>query len=258
VFDLARIQESGLVSQIDFHESLGSTNDQALEIGAIGDFKLPLLVLTQRQTAGRGRGANRWLTSDGALTFSLVLEAVAERLPLRNRPQVALVAGVAVAEALSNYVPPHSVQLKWPNDVFVEGSKIGGILSESIPGWTERFVIGIGINVNNRIRGSELSVTARSLVDDDGVERDLTSVLVTVLDEFDRRWNELLENGFVSASNAYRERCFLTGKIVTVAQHDGSHLVGLCRGIDEFGGLIVRTASGARSLISGSVVAWEG
>jgi BirA family biotin operon repressor/biotin-[acetyl-CoA-carboxylase] ligase len=228
-----------------------------MEIGASGDLKLPLLVLTERQTAGRGRGANRWLTSEGALTFSLVLEAVAERLPLRNRPQVALMAGVAVAEALSNYVPPHLVQLKWPNDVFVDGSKIGGILSESIPGWTERFVIGIGINVNNRIRGSELSVTASSLVDHDGVERDLTSVLVTVLDEFDRRWNELLERGFASAANAYRERCFLTGKTVAVAQHDGSHLVGLCRGIDEFGGLILRTTNKEKSLISGSVVNWE-
>jgi BirA family biotin operon repressor/biotin-[acetyl-CoA-carboxylase] ligase len=257
VFDLKRIEDSGLVGQIDFHESLGSTNDRALEIGARGEVKLPLLVLTERQTAGRGRGSNRWWTTEGALTFSLVLEASVDRLPLRNRSQVALVAGVAVAEALSNYVPPHLLQLKWPNDVFLGGSKLGGILSESIPGWTDRFVVGIGININNRIRDSELAATARSLVDHTGVERELTSVLVAVLDEFDRRWTELLDDGFSATARAYRERCFLTEKVVTVAQHDGSQVVGLCRGIDDYGALVLKTSSGERLLISGSVVGWQ-
>jgi BirA family biotin operon repressor/biotin-[acetyl-CoA-carboxylase] ligase len=149
------------------------------------------------------------------------------------------------------------VQLKWPNDVFLGGSKVGGILSESVPGWTDRFVVGIGINVNNRLCGSELSATARSLVDHDGVERDLTSVLVAVLDEFDRRWNELLECGFGPSAGVYRAQCFLTGKVVSMAQHDGSQIVGQCRGIDDSGGLLLRTPNGEKSLISGSVVAWE-
>jgi BirA family transcriptional regulator, biotin operon repressor / biotin---[acetyl-CoA-carboxylase] ligase len=257
VFDLERIEESGLVSQIDFHESLGSTNDRALEIGASGDLKLPLLVLAKGQTAGRGRGANRWLTADGALTFSLVLEAPAERLPMRNRPQVALVAGVAVAEALSSNVPRQLIQLKWPNDIYLNGRKLGGILCESIPGWADRFVVGIGININNRIGDSEISATATSLIDSSGIERDLTGVLMAVLDEIDRRWNELLECGFGPAADVYRGQSFLTGKMVTVAQHDGSQMAGMCRGIDEFGGLILRTASGEKSLISGSVVGWE-
>jgi BirA family biotin operon repressor/biotin-[acetyl-CoA-carboxylase] ligase len=257
VFDLSRIAGSELVAQIDFHESLGSTNDRALEIGASGDVKLPLLVLAERQTAGRGRGANRWLTSGGALTFSLVLEASEELLPMRNRPQVALVAGVAVAEALSNYLSPHLVQLKWPNDVLLGGRKIGGILSESIPGWTNRFVVGIGINVNNRIRGSELAGMATSMIDQDGVERGLTSVLMTVLDEFDRGWSELLKQGFGPAAKDYRERCFLTEKFISVAQHDGSRVGGMCRGIDDYGGLILRTPSGDQALISGSVEEWK-
>jgi BirA family biotin operon repressor/biotin-[acetyl-CoA-carboxylase] ligase len=257
VFDLQRIAESGLVAQIDFHEVLGSTSDRALELGAKDEPKLPLLVLAERQTAGRGRGSNRWLTSAGALTFSLVLEVVDQRLPLRNRPQVALVAGVAVAEALSRYVNRGCVHLKWPNDVFLGGDKIGGILSESVTGWTDRLVVGIGINVNNRLGGTELADTARSLVDHDYLERDLTSVLIAVLDEWDRRWNELLSCGFGPAADAYRERCFLTEKVVTIAQQDGTQMTGVCRGIDAYGGLIIRAASGETSVISGSVVAWE-
>jgi BirA family biotin operon repressor/biotin-[acetyl-CoA-carboxylase] ligase len=257
VFDLSRIQDSGLVRQIDFHESLGSTNDRALAIGASGDLALPALVLAERQTAGRGRGANQWLTADGALTFSLVLEASTERLPLRNRSQVALVAGVAVAEALSSFVPRELIQLKWPNDIYLNRRKLGGILCESIPGWSDRFVVGIGININNRIGHAEISATATSLIDCNGVERDLTNALVAVLDEIDRRWNELLECGFGPAASAYRERCLLTEKVVTVAQHDGSRVAGLCRGIDDYGGLILRTESGEKSLISGSVMKWE-
>jgi BirA family biotin operon repressor/biotin-[acetyl-CoA-carboxylase] ligase len=257
VFNLRQIADSGLVGQIDFHEELGSTNDRALEIGASGEMKLPLLVLAARQTAGRGRGTNRWITTAGALTFSLVLEASNDRLPIRNRPQVALVAGVAVTESLSSYVSRSSIQLKWPNDIYLNGRKLGGILCESIPGWSDRLVVGIGINVQNRIDDSEISASATSLVEAGGGECDLTSVLMVVLDEFQRRWEELLLRGFHHAARAYRERCLLTGKMVTLAQHNGRQDTGICRGIDTYGGLVIRTASGERSLISGSVVAWE-
>src|SRR3954462_5863357 len=92
MFDLDRIENCGLVARIDYHETIGSTSDRAMEIGALDEAQLPLLVLTERQTAGRGRGANRWWSADGALTFSLVLAAPTERLPPTRWPQIALVA----------------------------------------------------------------------------------------------------------------------------------------------------------------------
>src|SRR5262245_398009 len=98
--DLSRLAAANLVAQIDFHESLGSTSDRALALAAEGAANLPLLVLAQRQTAGRGRGPNRWWAADGALTFSLVLEAPPERLPPDCWPQVALVAGLTICETL--------------------------------------------------------------------------------------------------------------------------------------------------------------
>jgi len=269
-FDLSRIADSALVEHIDFHESLGSTSDRALEIGAVGDAKLPLLVLTEQQTAGRGRATNRWLTTSGALTFSLVLEAPADRLPPSRWPQVALVAGVAVAEALSRFVSSNAIQLKWPNDIYLNERKAGGILSESVPGWRDRLVVGIGVNVNNRIgdlalrpqasslRPTALSGIALSLLEFDGVERDLTNVLIAILDEFDRRWAELLASGFEAAAVAYRERCLLTGKTVTIQQREGESISGLCRGIDHYGGLLIRTPRGEKSVISGTVVSWKG
>jgi biotin-(acetyl-CoA carboxylase) ligase len=149
MFDLARLSASGLVAGIDFHESLGSTSDRALGLAAEGAIALPHLVLAQRQTAGRGRGANRWWAADGALTFSLVLAAPPDRLPPDRWPQVALVAGLAVCDALRSLAPAAELRVKWPNDVFLAGRKVCGILSESVPGWRDRLVVGIGVNVNN-------------------------------------------------------------------------------------------------------------
>lgn len=273
-FAVSRIADSGLVAQIDYHESLGSTSDRALEIGATGEAELPLLVLTEQQTAGRGRSTNRWLTTDGALTFSLVLEAPTDRLPPSRWPQVALVAGVAVADALSRFVSSDAVRLKWPNDIYLRDvrcgeRKAGGILSESVPGWRDRLVIGIGINVNNRIaapdlkpqasnlKPADLSGIALSLAEFDGAERDLTDVLIAVLDEFDRRWAQLIDRGFDNIAAAYRERCLLTGKTVTIQQREGETLSGVCRGINHYGALLLQTPGGEKSVISGTIVGWE-
>src|SRR4051794_9611453 len=87
VFDLERISRSGLVAHVEYHESLGSTNDRALELAASETPPLPLLVLTERQVAGRGRGTNRWIAEPGALPFSVLLEAPADRLPPSRWPQ---------------------------------------------------------------------------------------------------------------------------------------------------------------------------
>src|SRR4029079_12873826 len=101
-----------------------------------------------------------------------------------------------------------------------------------IPGWRERLVVGIGVNVNNRGQGTgdkgqerntpEFQVSgskfqfervAVSLFEYDGVQRPLTDVLIAVLDELDRRWRELLSGDSYQTAAAHRARCLLTNKI---------------------------------------------
>jgi BirA family biotin operon repressor/biotin-[acetyl-CoA-carboxylase] ligase len=272
VFDLSRILESGLVARVDYHESIGSTSDRAAELGASGDGPLPLLVLAERQTAGRGRGENRWWSDDGALTFSLLLEEESARLPIGDWPKIALVAGLAVCRALEQLVPAAELKVKWPNDVYLNGRKVCGILSESVPGTRDRLVVGIGINVNNRRQGTgdrgqgtgavagqpPATFSAVSLIEYDGVCRDLTAVLLMVLDDFDRQWGGMLEGGFANAAMAFRERCFLTGKMVRIEQPGGQSVSGICRGIDESGRLRVVTERGEVAVVSGTVSKWEG
>lgn len=256
MFDLARVSAAGLVAHVDYHESLGSTSDRALELAAAGELPLPLLVLTERQTGGRGRGTNRWWSAEGALTFSLVLEAPPDSLPPTRWPLVALVAGLAVAEALQPLCPAGHFALKWPNDVYLSGGKICGILSESVPGTKDRLVVGIGINVNNSVRVHELAGTARALIDLDGRPRDLTDVLLAILDRLDLRLRDLMEGEFEPLASEYRRRCLLTDKTLTI-QSGEEQIVGRCRGIANDGALLVHTPGGVRRIVSGSIESWD-
>jgi BirA family biotin operon repressor/biotin-[acetyl-CoA-carboxylase] ligase len=152
--------------------------------------------------------------------------------------------------------------VKWPNDVYLDGRKVCGILSESVPGWKDRLVIGVGINVNNRVADPPThhppSFSATSLLEHDGLTRDLTEVLIAVLNEFSRRWQQLTEDSFESLARDYRERCLLTGKTLTIQQPGETTVMGLCRGIDDSGRLILRTDEKELAVVSGSVVSWDG
>lgn len=131
-------------ARVVIHESVPSTMDVAHTL-AEGGTPAGTLVLTDRQTAGRGRAGRSWQSSPGdSLTFTMVErptdEAALAVLSLR--------LGLAVAPGLERWAEGH-VRLKWPNDVFVDGGKLGGILVEARwrhqrPEWV---AIGIGINV---------------------------------------------------------------------------------------------------------------
>jgi biotin-(acetyl-CoA carboxylase) ligase len=81
--------------------------------------------------------------------------------------------------------------------------------------------------------------------------------LLAILDHFDRRWRELLATGFAPLSDAYRSRCFLTGKTIAIEQPGGQKLVGVCRGIDDAGELRLADLAGELRVRSGSVLSWE-
>src|SRR5258706_6407854 len=123
-------------------ERCGSTNSMLL---AEKGLARPVLLLADEQTAGRGRRGRRWHSAPGAgLTFSV---AVALRRPLRELTALPLAAGVAVARALHSLGVARAA-LKWPNDIVVEGAKLGGILAETkSSGGAVKAVIGVGINL---------------------------------------------------------------------------------------------------------------
>lgn len=254
----SRIVANTFVKDVEFHAEIGSTNDRALELAAAEvSPRTPLLIWALQQNAGRGRGANRWWASDGALTFTLLLETSALRLPQERWPQVSLTTGLAVCTALQNLVPQADVSLKWPNDVFVDGRKICGILIEIPPRQSGKLVIGVGININNSIQSApaEIASRATALCDISQREWKLDEVLIHVLQQIESHLIQLSDND-PSLAQRWDELCFLRGR--TVQHTAGEHVtMGVCQGVDQQGALLLRTETGLTRVLGGVITQWN-
>jgi BirA family transcriptional regulator, biotin operon repressor / biotin---[acetyl-CoA-carboxylase] ligase len=211
------------------HRVTDSTNERAKQL-AVAGAPHGTLVTADEQTAGRGRQGRTWSAAPGeALLLSVVLRSPDELLPLR--------AAVAVAESI-----PMPAQIKWPNDVWVGGKKVSGILVEGRPqeGWA---VLGIGLNVATRSFPEELSEIATSLALE-GASVSREDVLEKLLASLDR----LLAADAAEVLAAWRERDALLGE--PVAWNGGR---GRGAGITDAGALRVETDAGIVELDAGEV-----
>jgi BirA family transcriptional regulator, biotin operon repressor / biotin---[acetyl-CoA-carboxylase] ligase len=211
------------------HRVIDSTNERAKEL-ALAGARHGTLVTADEQTAGRGRQGRTWSAEPGdALLLSLVLRSLDELLPLR--------AAVAVAESI-----PLDAQIKWPNDVWLGGKKVSGILVEGRPqeGWA---VLGIGLNVATRSFPDELSEIATSLALE-GASLSREEVLGSLLVSLDR----MLTAPTAEVLSAWRERDVLKG--APVAWNGGQ---GTAAGISDAGALLVETDAGVVELDAGEV-----
>ena len=123
-----------------------STNAEARRFAERGE-PMPVWLMAARQTAGRGRHGRNWVSDPGNLFVSLLLDCDA---PPRTAGQVSFVAALAVVDTLHPLLPDATVQIKWPNDVLVDGRKIAGILLESHAagaGQVRALIVGIGVNL---------------------------------------------------------------------------------------------------------------
>jgi BirA family biotin operon repressor/biotin-[acetyl-CoA-carboxylase] ligase len=255
--DLDRIRQATGVVSLEYHPQLPSTNTRALAWAEGDSLTLPALVLTDLQTAGRGRGDHRWWAAPGALTFSLIVPGLADR---EGTPwsRIALTAGLAVGHALQQLQPGLPVGLKWPNDVYVSGRKICGILVEVPPRRNDRLVVGMGLNVNNSMQQAppEVANSAISLRDLAGYSFPLPTVLIRVLCQFLGHFEALKQGDLAAADRSlasqWHEWCMLTGLRVRV--ETGRRVVeGTCTGIADSGALLLDTPQGQEQCLSGTV-----
>jgi len=145
--DVPHILAHTFVARVEYYPSIPSTNDRAKQCAAQDRGELPLLVVADQQTAGRGRGTRRWWTGRGSLAFSLLLDAATLDADRGRPPLVALAAALAIVDTVAPLVPAHGVGIRWPNDVYAAGGKLAGILVEVLP--DRQHVVGIGLNTNN-------------------------------------------------------------------------------------------------------------
>lgn len=249
ILDLDRVLQRTFVARAEHHVSIGSTNDRARACASGSPGALPLLITAEVQTAGRGRGSNRWWTGRGSLACTLLLDLAALGVKRREWSLVGVATGVAVAQAIAPLVPKQPVGLHWPNDVYVADRKLVGILVE---GFGDRLHgIGIGVNTNNTLADApaELQQKATTLFDLTGVHHDPTAILVGMMQNLERCLREL---GAAPESLSARAdaMCLQRGQELTLQQ--GNQIVaGRCLGIAADGALLLDTPHGREKIYSG-------
>lgn len=249
-FNAESLQEAALVERVEVHQELGSTSDRAKELGCEEAFA-PTLVVTDRQTAGRGRGANRWHAGEGALTFSLLIRPADLGLVTEQQGLISIATAVALIDAAR---AAHGLdgRFKWPNDVWLNGKKLAGILLEAPrPG---SLVIGVGVNANNRFDAAPVEIQAKaiSLSEAASAEIDRQSLLLAFLAALNRRLGQLASND-LSPLDAARAACLLADKRVTLLVGERA-TTGLCRGLAGDGALLIESVNAVVPHYAGSII----
>lgn len=221
-----------------------STNTRAKELAEAGAPNGTVITAAE-QSAGRGRKGRSWTAPpDAALLYSAILRPLDERHLL-----LPLAVPLAVCEAAEELQPDIDCEIKWPNDVWIEGRKVAGVLIEAKPqdGWA---VIGVGVNVNVEADQfpPELRETAISLGGGIPPEqsRERLGLMLRTLNRMLDRWVEQAPDSVLSA---WRARDALRGKEVS---WDGGS--GVADGISDAGDLVVLTAGGERLVLGAGEV----
>lgn len=231
---------------------IGSTNTSAMAAAADGAPEGSVF-LAEEQTAGRGRGANSWLSQRSTGIYCSVI--VRPTLPPSEVLVLSLAAGLAVQAAIQQVDSRVSADLKWPNDVLIDGKKACGILTEMNSEATRvrYIVVGIGINVNQTSFPKELSATSLRL--ETGSEWSRVELVAALLKSLDREYRELLIDHEAREWILQRfaeKSSWVQGKAVRIDEN-GSTFEGSTEGLDPRGFLRIRTAKGLQTVLSGTV-----
>ena len=226
---------------------VGSTSDEVRTLARAGAAH-GTAVCAAAQDAGRGRLGRPWVSAPGNLYLSVLLRVAT---PAVRLPELAFVAGLAVADAVDGCLPQACrAQLKWPNDVLVGGAKIAGILLEATKttGGPYFVILGIGVNVGHAPAGLPYAATylgAHSAAD-------LDRVLEGVLAGIAARWDQWRSQGFGVVRADWGVRGPQVGARLRVSQPGGA-VEGAFLDLAADGSLLLDTLAGPRRFIGGDV-----
>jgi BirA family biotin operon repressor/biotin-[acetyl-CoA-carboxylase] ligase len=225
-----------LEQRVHYFPEIGSTMDVARELAKKGA-KGGTIVIAEAQTRGRGRLSREWLSPEGGIYFTLVLRP---RISPAYAPRINLMASIAVAATIRKLFGLNA-ELKWPNDVLVEGKKVCGILSEMDAEMdVVNFVnVGIGINANTSI--PQFEKTATSLKNALRREISRKEFLNALLVEVERRQAVLMEADLLEEWKKFSVTLNKDVRIVA----PGEVIVGQAIDIDTTGALIIKERDGS-------------
>lgn len=224
-----------------------STNNRAKEL-AVGGAVHGTVVAADTQSAGRGRLGRTFVSPPRTGIYMSVI--IRPDFGIETAPLITSCAACAAAEAVEKLCG-NPINIKWVNDLYMNGRKICGILTEASLSLESKSldyaVIGIGINVRSvkRVFDSELSLTAASIEDETGQKLNRNSLCAAVLNSLERYLADIESRGYLSE---YRRREILTGNMIT-ANVGSEKITGKALGIDDNANLLVELGDGTRKAL---------
>lgn len=251
---------SVLGQRIHHYFKIASTNTAAMEAAAAGETE-GTVFLTEEQVAGRGRGSHGWHSPKSTGIYCSVILRPA--LAPADALLLSLAAGLAVVEAVHQVGAKHGEagqahpDLRWPNDVLLNGKKFCGVLIELTAETTRvrHAVVGIGINVNQASFPEELKHEATSLRLETGHAWSRVELAAALLKSLDHEYRKIKQSPSEARESIFRRfeqhSSSARGSKVRIEENGGFE--GVSEGLDERGFLRVRTAQGVRTVLSGGV-----
>ncbi|TDT68544.1 BirA family biotin operon repressor/biotin-[acetyl-CoA-carboxylase] ligase [Hypnocyclicus thermotrophus] len=224
-------------------DSLDSTNNYLKNLKTVvGDE----VIIAKTQTNGRGRRGNEWASYEGAALFSFVL-LKDYNLSIEKYTKLPFIVGISVLKVLKSIVNLE-FKFKWTNDIYLNNKKISGILVENI---NNRFIIGIGININNTNFGKFKDI-ATSLKLETEREFDIESIIKKVIEQFEKEFSNYKNNGWKEQLEYINNYNYLFNKEIIVKNINNSYQAR-AKEIDITGKLIIEKDNNIEKIDIGEI-----
>ncbi len=252
---LLRAKSIGKV--IHYQDELESTNTTLLELGEKGASE-GTVVIADRQTGGRGRLERSWISPAGTNLYISILfkpEIVATDAPLFT-----LIASVALVEVIQR-LGIENANIKWPNDIVIQGKKVAGVLTEMRPRreMVDFIVVGIGVNINMtrdeiNLEMGNVGRIATSIKENLGNDVERAKFAADLLLHLENWYQIFISKGRSAILTEWTNRWGDLNKRVSVTINENEQFEGSAVGVDEKGYLLVETDNGeTKKVIAGDV-----
>ena len=233
--------------------SVQSTNDLASKLADEGAEE-GVIVTAEKQTRGRGRLGRRWFSP--ARTGIYVSIILRPKFRPEDAPGLSVMTALALADTIARWKPGLLVQIKWPNDLWVNGRKAAGILTElsAERDQINHVVVGVGINVNHKATDlpDDLRASATSLRRELRHKVDRLELLRLFLLNFEREYESYCRHRLKKSLSKVRKYSALIGHEITL-QSGALRVTGVAKDIDSSGALILQTPTGLQTITAGEV-----
>jgi BirA family biotin operon repressor/biotin-[acetyl-CoA-carboxylase] ligase len=226
--------------------TLTSTNDKAKEFSKKGLSNI--VVVADKQTKGRGRFNRTWSSGLGGLYMTIALR----ENDLDNVKYLTFIAAVSVAKTIRK-ISGLNAKVKWPNDVLLNDKKVCGILTETISGKENYALVGIGININQKIFSKNITKIATSLKIETNKNYNIKNISKTIIKNFDSLYNYYNKKNYNEIIHIWKKHSHTIGKKIKVKTLKGNY-IGKAVDIDKDCSLISKLKNGKiKKIVEGDI-----